>query len=164
MLYFDLDGVLREFGSYVLGYEPYSWDAKNKDNKTVIQIVNENPKICLECPETEYLEVVNAMLDSIVILSNQLPSWAPYTSQWLNKHIKIPYRVIYTTGPSEKLKILKSNDVILEDYPNFVSYNNVALITRNYNKHLKVPLRISNVEEFITFLGRYLNDSNKYIL
>ena len=151
-LYFDLDGVLREFGSYVLGYEPTHWDAINTEGKTVIQIVNERPEICLECPETEYLPIVNKYLDNIIILSNQLPLWAPYTSQWLNNHIKIPYRVIYTSGPEEKLRVLKSKDVIVEDYPKFLDYSQVALITRSYNKHLDVPCRISNVWEFKEFL------------
>lgn len=151
-LYFDLDGVLREFGSYVLGGEPDRWDATNQDGKTVIQIVNEHPEICLECPETEYLGVVNELLDRIVILSNQLPLWAPYTSQWLNNHIEIPYQVIYTSGPDEKLRILKSSDVIIEDYPKFRDYSQVALISRDYNKHLNVPLRISNARELESFL------------
>jgi hypothetical protein len=151
MLYFDLDGVLREFGTYILGYEPTHWDA-TKDGKTVIEIVNEHPEICLYCPETKYLKIVNEYMDKITVISNQLPSWMPFTNKWLNNHIKIPYEVIYTSGPKEKLAMLKPGDYIVEDYPCFDNYSQVALINYAYNRHLDVPIRISNTEDLERFL------------
>lgn len=153
-LYFDLDGVLREFGTYILGYEPFCWDAK-RNGKTVIEIVNEHPEICLSCPETEYLKVVNDMLDHITILTNQKTSWISFTNKWLNNHIKIGYDVIYTSNAEEKLSMIDKDSILVEDYPLFDNYSNIALITMNYNKHLKVPIRISNIKEFINFIIKY---------
>ncbi len=150
-LYFDLDGVLREFGTYILGYEPDHWNA-TRDGKTVIEIVNEHPEICLYCPETKYLKIVNEYMDKITIMSNQLPSWMTFTNRWLNNHIKIPYEVIYTSGPKEKLAMLEPGDFIVDDYPCFPDYSQVALITYAYNKHLDVPIRISSTEQLEEFL------------
>jgi hypothetical protein len=152
VVYWDLDGVLRLFGSYILGYEPQDWNATSEDGKSVIQIVNEHPELCLSAPESEYLPIVNERLEKIHLLTNQLPSWVPYTNRWLNEHIKIQYEVIYTKGPTEKLAMLKPNDVLVEDYPNFSSYEQVALITRAYNRGVNAPLRISNIKEFEAFL------------
>lgn len=152
-VYWDLDGVLRELGTYVLGYEPLSWDAKNKDGKTVIQIVNKCPEICMRCPESKYLPIVNEYLDKITIMTNQMTSWIPYTNQWLNNHIQIQYEVIYTKSPMDKLARLKEGDVLVEDFPGFSNYNNIALIDRAYNRHLDVPLRISNIDQLKTFIN-----------
>jgi hypothetical protein len=156
MIYFDLDGVLRLLGSHVLGYEPTNWHDKY-NGKTIIEIINENPRLCLTAPETEYLPIVNDKLDKIVLLTNQMTSWIPYTDKWLNNHIKIQYEVIYTKGPEDKLKFLKKSDILVEDFPNFLSYSQIALITRKYNEHLEVPLRISSVEQFKVFLEEHAN-------
>ena len=151
MLYWDLDGVLRLFGSYVLGYEPEVWDAKH-NGKTVVDLVNEHPEICLYAPESEYLPIVNECCNKIHILTNQLPNWIPWTDKWLNNHIKISYEVIYTNGPDDKMAYLDDNDILIEDYPRYSDYSKIALITRNYNKDLIVPTRISNQFELINFL------------
>ena len=142
MLYWDLDGVLRILGSYVLGYEPENWhDTYN--GKTIIEIVNEHPELCMTCPESEYLSIVNNKLQEITILTNQLDSWIPFTEIWLRHHIKIPYDVVYTKSSEHKLSFLKNSDILVEDFPGFKSYNNIALVTRRYNSHLNVPCRIS---------------------
>ena len=148
---FDLDGVLRMFGSYALGFEPDDWDAKH-NGKSVIDIINERPEMCAYCPESEYLPIVNEKLDHITILTNQLDRWIPFTEIWLQRHIKIPYDVVYTKNSDQKLTYLGKHDWIVEDFPKFKDYSNIALITRNYNKKLNVPLRISNVDEFTKFL------------
>lgn len=152
-----MDGVLRIFGSYVLGYEPENWNDIHS-GKSIIEIVNENPEICAYCPESEYLPIVNKRLNNINILTNQLPSWIPFTELWLNKHIKIPYDVVYTKNSNHKLTYLNKNDILVEDFPGFSSYNNIALITRNYNKNVVVPIRISNTEEFNRFLDDHVNN------
>lgn len=139
------------FGSYALGYEPENWDEKH-NGKSVIDIVNERPEICAYCPESEYLPIVNEKLDHIQILTNQMSDWIPFTELWLRRHIKIPYDVIYTKSSDQKLTYLGNNDILVEDFPKFHSYDNIALITRNYNKTLDVPLRISNVDEFNKFI------------
>ena len=142
MLYWDLDGVLRILGSYVLGYEPENWhDTYN--GKTIIEIVNEHPELCMTCPESEYLPIIHEKLDNITILTNQIDDWIPFTEIWLRHHIKIPYDVVYTKSSEHKLSFLKNSDILVEDFPGFKSYNNIALVTRRYNSHLNVPCRIS---------------------
>ena len=155
MIYWDLDGVLRALPEHVLGYEPTHWNSL-RDGKNVIELVNENPGLCLSAPETEYLPIVNNNLSKIHLMTSQLPGWIPYTNKWLDDHIKIPYEVIYTTSSVEKLSLLGDN-LLVEDFPNFPSYDRIALITRKYNEHLDVPLRISSVEQFKVFLDKHVN-------
>ncbi len=144
MLYWDLDGVLRILGSHVLGYEPKNWhDTYN--GKTIIELVNEHPELCMTCPESEYLSIVNEKLRNIIILTNQLDDWIPFTEIWLRRHMKIPYDVVYTKSGEQKLQYLGKNDVLVEDFPGFRNYDNIALVTRRYNKHLNVPCRISSL-------------------
>jgi len=144
LLYWDLDGVLRILGSHVLGYEPENWhDTYN--GKTIIEIVNEHPELCMTCPESEYLPIIHEKLDNITILTNQIDDWIPFTEIWLRHHIKIPYDVVYTKSSEHKLSFLKNSDILVEDFPGFKSYNNIALITRHYNEHLNVPCRISSL-------------------
>lgn len=151
MIYWDLDGVLREFGTYILGYEPNRWDA-TRDGKTVIQIVNENPEICMKCPPTKYLQIVNEYMDKIIVLSNQLPSWIPFTNKWLNNNIEISYEVKYTRNAGQKLSLLKKCDILVEDFPNYSDYSQIALIDYAYNRHLDVPVRISTTKDLERFL------------
>ena len=154
IIFWDLDGVLRMLGSHVLGWEPNTWDEK-KDGKTVIDYINEHPELCLYSPCSEYLPIVNSRKIHLNILTNQLPSWITWTEQWLDKNIKTSYEVTYTKGPEQKLSMLGKSDIIVEDYPKFSDYSKVALVTRNYNKHLEVPLRISTIDEMEAFLDKY---------
>jgi hypothetical protein len=146
-LLFDLDGVLRMLGTAAFGFEVDKWDAK-VNGKSAIEAINDNLSLCINASESEYLPIVNAKLDEITILTNQLPNWIPYTKVWLKEHLTIPYKVIYTNGPDQKLRLLEKDSILVEDFPKFSSYQQIALITRNYNKHLEVPYRISNVEQF----------------
>jgi hypothetical protein len=152
IIFFDLDGVLRRLELAAFGHEVDSWHAVNADDQDLIAIVNANPELCLAAPPSEYLDVVNNKLDNITILTNQLPSWQPWTDLWLEQYLEIPYKVLYTRGITTKLEQLGTNDKIIEDYPLFPCYDKVALITRPYNVKLNVPVRINNVEQFKAFL------------
>ena len=154
-LFFDLDGVLRNLIPYTLKYEPDNWDDIH-NGKTVVDIINEHPEVCAYSPGSEYLPIVNERLDHITLLTNQIFEWIPFTEIWLSRHMKIPYDVIYTKSSDHKLKYLGKHDILIEDFPNFFSYDNIALITRNYNKKLVVPLRISNTIEFDNFITKYM--------
>lgn len=153
-LIFDLDGVLRMLGTAAFGFEVDKWDAK-VNGKSAIEAINDDLSLCISAPESEYLPIVNTKLSEIMLLTNQLPSWIPYTKIWLKEHIKIPYKVIYTNGPEQKLRLLNRDSILVEDFPNFSSYRQIALITRNYNKHLDVPCRISNVEQFKDLIEKW---------
>lgn len=153
-IYFDLDGVLRLLGRNGFIHEPNDWYEKI-NGKTVIEIVNDNPEICELSPPSEYLNIVNNSFKHIIILTNQLPDWIPYTERWLQNHMKIPYDVVYTKNGADKLTYLNEFDYLVEDYPGFDSYDRIALITRNYNKHIEAPIRISTENEFEQFLGSY---------
>ena len=152
--FFDLDGVLRRLELAVFGHEVDEWQAKNVNGQNLLEIVNARPELCVSAPPSEYLPVVNEKLESITILTNQLPSWQPYTNIWLEQYLEIPYKVIYTTGITSKLGHLGTNDILVEDYPLFPDYNKIALITRPYNTKLNVPVRINNVEQFEAFLDQ----------
>lgn len=153
MLYFDLDGVLRMLGETALGKVPESW-GEEKDGLDTIEIVNANPELCLTAAPSEYVDSVNKLLDEVFILTNQLPSWIPYTEQWLDEYLKVPYIVVYTKDSADKLSRLASGDLLIEDYPKFPDYSQIVLVTRLYNQHLQVPRRINSVADFEKICGK----------
>jgi hypothetical protein len=152
IIFFDLDGVLRRLELAAFGHEVNSWHAVNADGQDLIAIVNANPELCLAAPPSEYLSVVNENLESITLLTNQLPSWQPYTTFWIEQHLEIPTKTIYTTCITSKLHNLGVHDILMEDFPGFPDYSKIALVTRPYNAKLHVPVRINNVEQFKAFL------------
>ncbi len=156
MIYFDLDGVLRNLCIACLGHEADEWYETNDDGDNVIEIVNKNKSVLFWARQTEYFDYVNDNLDNVTILTNQLESWKQDTEMWLFCNFDIPYKVIYTKCSDEKLTFLKDDDILFEDYPFMRSYKNVALIDRKYNRCTKVPLRVHNINEFKKVIDKYV--------
>ena len=153
MFYWDIDGVLRLLYCGAFKHEPSYW-GETLNGKTLIDIVNEHPEICLSSPPSEYVKVVNRYCKHLHILSNQLPSWTEWTNKWLNKYIEIPYDVRYTNNPFHKISLLGHNDYLVEDYPNFQDYSKIILINRKYNRGIECPIRISKPNELIKIIAK----------
>ena len=149
MLYFDLDGVLRDINYLVFGKEePDKWDAVNNSGNDVITAVNKNRDILTRAPGTEYLKPVLDYIEnygkSLCLITCQPSAWRPYTEKWIERNIsKRPYFsarppiVYYTREPEAKLGLLSKNDYLVEDYPKFKTYEKIYLIDRQYNRNVR---------------------------
>ena len=131
-IWFDLDGVLRDLTREVFGHnEVDRWDYKNCKGKTLVEVVDEMPWICYNAKPLPYLGIVNNVMDHIDILTCQRKSWIPYTEDWCNKYISLPYTIRYIANPQNKLLVLGPDDVLVEDYPLYPSYQQICLIDQD---------------------------------
>ena len=85
----------------------------------------------------------------------------PYTNKWINEHIRRYVDCEIKILSSEvKEKLLDYNDIYLvEDYPNFKSYENIILVDRAYNRNIICKHRIKNGKELINKI-KELNGDN----
>ena len=157
MIYFDLDGVLRDLCTATLGRQALRWNEKNRGGKGIIDIVNDNPRICETAPATEYLEVFNTFdfgREVPTILTRQLPLWIVHTRYWLMLNVIRNYN-LKIVGPESKLLYLKKGDLLVEDYPGFDDFSQIALIDRPYNREADAEQRIYKPEELLRVLEQY---------
>lgn len=152
-IFFDIDGVVRRLDKACLGFEPDRWNVTNDEGLNVVQIVNKDPSICERCEPSEYLKFVNT-LNKVVFLSNQLPSWIPYTNTWLENNVKTDYEVIYTDN--NKFEYMNDGDMLFDDYPLFDDYNKVMLVDRLYNRKTNADIRIKNIKDMEYWYNRYV--------
>jgi hypothetical protein len=87
MIYWDLDGVLRDLTWKIPGCKhPKVWSQKGPFGYDVVEYINRNLHLLKECRPTRYLNV--AMWQKVVtILTVQRESWKPYTADWLARYI-----------------------------------------------------------------------------
>jgi hypothetical protein len=155
VIYFDIDGVLRDLAAGALGYQPGNWNAIH-NGKDFCQVVHDNLDILTVSPPTEYLECLKG-LSAVTLLTSQFEHWIPRTAMWLEKHMPVPYATIYVKGPERKLAYLNEGTILIDDYPFFPSYERIALLERPYNKEVTGPClaRIQNKEDFMEVIRKY---------
>ena len=143
MVYFDLDGVLRDLCG-AAGIEPDKWNCKvGPYNQSFVEFFGDNPELLLTAKPTEYLHIAdfyNKYISKITILTNQIESWRRLAVEWINIHFKgnAP-EVIFAKN---KLAYLSSEkDLLIEDDPNLSDYSQVMLIDRSYNRNITLPHR-----------------------
>lgn len=157
MVFFDLDGVIRDLNMAVSGKHLHKWDGLIK-GKTLTETVNNNLNLLFEAPPTEYYPLIKKIArEELFIISTQPQSWQPYTNKWLNKYLP-NCNVIYTANSEHKFRYIRNTDLLIEDYPYFKDYHHVVLIERPYNKNVTQECydRIKNISE----LGRFLHIQN----
>ena len=152
MIYFDLDGVIRDLHSCVEPKQKFlEWNSPIK-GRNFLEYFDENLHLLVESRPTEYYEEIILWNDSIPIITSQPYGWRENTLIWIEKYLP-KATVIFD---SEKLHLLKEGDYIVEDYPNYNDYSKVILIDRPYNRCVRNPLlRIKKPIE----LRRFLNDT-----
>jgi len=142
----DLDGVLRDINGHIMklygGGYPDKWEFLNGSGKNVVDTINANMDILIESPPTAYLHVLKKHYPYPEIWTAQPPEWRENTLKWIQVHIG--HCEIRFLRPSEKQKELKKigDTIIIEDSPNFKSYENVLLIDRPYNQEVEHVARI----------------------
>ena len=142
MIYFDLDGVLRDLCG-TIGIEPKSYyEQVCPDNQTVMEYLKNNEWILNEARPTEYLEVFKVFStwfrEPVMILSDQPEEWQTIAIDWLVLNVFPCPRICFT---SNKLEILTVEDILIEDHPHLIDYSQVLLIDRSYNRKIELPHR-----------------------
>jgi hypothetical protein len=154
MIFYDIDGVLRNLAGIAFGREPKMWQEKI-NGKGVFKIVNENKQMLLDALPTIYVPIIQE-LEKISILSTQPAIWREYTGKWLDKYF--PNTLIeenYTLKPEKKLEFLKEGDILIDDYPLFSNYSKVAVVDCLYNQNVKdCYMRIKTVEDLEELLKK----------
>jgi len=155
MIYTDLDGVIRDMGGLAWGYNPKDYDQKTADGLSVVEYFNRDLSRLLLCGEAEYAPAFYG-LPFIHIVSHQFPSWRPYTLEWIATHLEsVPVKyVTFVDHTDEKLAILKNTpgSLLIEDYPNFSSYDRIVLVDKPYNRAVTCKVRVHDTLELSEIL------------
>lgn len=160
MIYWDLDGVLRDISMATFGFHVPTWHYKGEDGKGIIQRVNDNISILARAPKTEYADLVERAYEvmdiPLHILTVQPKRWQSYTRLWvLNNFSRIDCKITIFGHAHEKYQYLMENEVglLVEDHPCLPSYDRIVLIRRPWNSSVnhahKVISSIEDMEEFI---------------
>jgi hypothetical protein len=154
VIYFDIDGVVRDLCTAMWGITPVIWEHKDKDGRGVCDIINSNLPLLENAPPTEYVPYIST-LDHLFFISWQDKQWEPYTINWLNKWIGCSrFDVRFVKNTHEKLDMLKEGDILVEDYPNYADYSKIILIDQPYNQKVSCNRRVKSPKELAIFLDR----------
>ncbi|TAL62090.1 MAG: hypothetical protein EPN88_13815 [Bacteroidetes bacterium] len=136
MIFFDIDGVIRDVCTPVFGKQADKWEQKDSNGNGVIKAISENLDILVSAPTLEYLECVIPYMD--YFLSHQPETWRVYTDEWIRRNIGESYvsKAIYVSHPDQKMEYIHNNDILVEDSPKLRDYKNVILVDRPYNKNI----------------------------
>ena len=140
----DLDNVLRDTQRHIIG-NVNEWDEANR----IVEAIENDLTLLCRIPPTEYLSIV---LDNvprpIQILTCQHVHWMPYTKMWLDKYLGLTnYECRIVSKIKDKLGLLKTDDLLVDDYPKFGKYDQIALIDYKYNSNIEAFSRIRTPEE-----------------
>ena len=141
----DLDGVVRDLNGYLTrlygGAYPTTWNWKYNE-KTICQCINANLDILKDAPPTAYYRVMQKHFKEPEIWTSQPPKWQANTIWWLDKHIGT-YNLHFLTCEEKEERLYKEiNTLLVEDNPNFKSYDRIIRIDRPYNQEIKSAMRI----------------------
>jgi len=173
LLFWDIDGVLRDLYSSVFGDEPDDWN-KKINNLGLVEYVSQNKDILLNAKTDKYYNVLikTKELSNIenVILSCQPSDWINFTKNWLKNHNLDDMKVEFVQTAEEKLKKLEKelfnkkwlSVYLIDDYPFDFSNDEifrffVLLIDKKYNKSTNTYYRIKSpkeLEEFISIINK----------
>lgn len=155
----DLDGVLRDFNIYFFNKykKPYPQSYNEVwQNKNLVQWIEDDKFALINSPITEHVQIAKKYLP-IEIWSSQYSHWLELTNEWLINNV-IHFKFIQKS-PQQKEKDLENlNGFLIEDSPNFRSYDKIILIDRPYNQHIKVKFRIHNMKQLDNLIKELTNE------
>lgn len=162
VIYWDLDGVLRDISTATFGYHVPTWNYKGEDGKGIIQRINDAPSLLVKAPKTEYAELVERayeILDAPVhILTVQPKRWQSYTRLWILNHFsRVECRITIFAHANDKFQYFMQSEpgLLVEDHPCLPSYDRVVLVRRPWNSSVndahKVINNIKDMDEFIQY-------------
>ena len=163
MIYFDLDGVIRDISVVLFGGDPKEWGSKVKSGENVFDFINNNLNVLVEAPVTDFYRFRDYKIECI--LSCQPVRWRFYTNQWIDKFCPGVDVVRYVRKPEDKLSILKNGDFLVEDYPFFSDYSKIILVRRPYNMCVVNPFAEvftwRDLNSLVGNKGKVLSDETK---
>jgi hypothetical protein len=158
LIWFDIDGVIRDLCTPAFGYDPPSWDhAVMKDGieSNIVGIIDRNLDILYNAPTFPYINVLKLAggQRKVTLITHQQEHWKPCTNFWLwRNHIEtIP--IVFVSSMKDKLAHLKPGDLLVEDYPYYEDYSQIVLIDRAYNKNVETENRVTCESELGAALG-----------
>jgi hypothetical protein len=155
MIYFDLDGVLRDLNG-AAGISPVEWNCKiGKDNLRYVPYFTENLNLLYIARPTLYLEVAEVFHKhyGITILTDQILSWRRITHLWVDEHFVCSSPSIVFSN--DKLSLLREGDILVEDHPYLTDYSKVILVDMPYNRGIRLPhVRVSNTHQLFREICR----------
>ena len=139
MIYFDLDGVLRDICG-AAGFTPTHWNWHIKGIH-IVDYFTRNKQFLFLAKPTPYVQVLKIFQkyfdEPVSLLTSQPEEWKPFLYPWIKEHIGY----VETTVTSDKLNALEDGDVLIEDNPSLECYDQVILVDMPYNRDLKLPHR-----------------------
>jgi hypothetical protein len=153
VVYYDIDGCLRDLAGAVCGKTPDTYEYQNAFGEGFCDIVDKNLHFLLEAKPTIYYPIVR-MFCPITIITCQPELWIPNTAKWLMDHFKRgEIRYVEVVGhPKDKLKLLKEGDFLVEDYPMFDDYSQIILIDHPYNQNVHAKIIVKSPEHLLETL------------
>lgn len=159
MLYWDVDGVVRDLTGQFMDEPCDYWD-KTSSGDTVIGTIDKNLQLLVNAKPTIYYDIAKKV-PNISFITSQKESWRTYTTEWINKYFKEHGDIIYVNDPAEKLSYLNKKDYLVEDYPFFSNYSQIILIDRKCNSNvvgcyerIKNSIQLENTLVKLNFLNK----------
>lgn len=157
-LVFDVDGVLRDINAYLnqrLGVPyPQEWFWKHQD-KDIFDWVREDNYGCLiYAPITEYFVTISKRINHFELWTCQPEDWRAYTKLWITANVGRCTKFYLDTKQKREKLNKEPNTYLVEDSPNFSSYDRIILIDRPYNQHINASIRIKHPNELIPWIEK----------
>lgn len=144
---FDLDGVIRDLNGYLMhlhgGDYPTEWNFTYGNGKSIFECVADDLDILVNAPPTAYCAVMKGHYSCPEIWTSQPDAWRANTTRWINDHIGTDCTIHFLSGEEKEERLRADEELLLvEDSPNFKSYDRIVLIDRPYNQKVKNAVRI----------------------
>lgn len=154
MIYWDVDGVLRNLTGLVWGEDPEHWDTLSPSNEDIFDILKKHPEYYLDAKAFKNVQVAKdyeAHHGSITFLTHQKSEKAQkYTSLWLASHFK-NFNINFVDSMLDKESYLE-HGFLIDDCPLFKDYSKIILVHHRYNKHIQAPMRVFTWRDLETCL------------
>ncbi len=152
MIYFDLDGVIRDLHG-AMNWKPTKWD-EDVVGVNFYEYITSHLNVLADALPTEYYDIIKQ--HNPLVLSAQPKEWRPLTLQWITKYLLTTMSgIIFVDAPNDKFKYVHPSDLLIEDCPTLKSYSNVILIDRPWNQEVKVLRRVKTPLELDEVLRKY---------
>jgi hypothetical protein len=154
-LYFDLDETARAMCLAAIGRAGEETDFEVYDflDPMYKKIIHPNPSMYAIAPRTYVCDAINDYLDHVDFITAQMEEHQPYTISWIKKNITVPKTTIrHVLVAKSKLEHLRPGDLLFEDYPYFDSYDQVVVVDRPWNRHIKSKYRVHNYDDVAKIL------------
>lgn len=140
MIYWDLDGVIRNLSGNIIPGKIHTWGQLAPNGQTICDYIDNHLDVLETAKPTIFRDIVME-LPRIALMTRQPEHWRKGTIKWIKDNI--PGRVTSITwvkNIEDKLEYLNKDDILIEDYPYFSDYSQIYLVDWPYNECVQKPL------------------------